>query len=332
MDFAELAALASAHAEARAIQTALKLGLFEALKDGALGEEDLARKIPADRRATAILGNALVALGVLEKQAASFALGAVARRFLVESSPDYVGAMVLFDEALWGLWERLDQAILSGRPVRPPDSFQAKPEETARFIRAMDSLVRARGDARYLAEQLDLSGVATIGDVGGGPGTYMAAFARRWPRLRAAIYDLPATLDVARAVLSEREPDLGGRIDLVAVNYIEDEIPGPNHALFLSNVIHSEDEQTNAELMRKCFRALSRGGLLVIKDHIMNDQLTAPRAGAVFSLHLLLATGGRNYSAGEVCAWVRAAGFGAIEEHPLPSPPFTSSLVIARKS
>ena len=29
MDFAELAALASGHAEARAIQTALKLGIFD---------------------------------------------------------------------------------------------------------------------------------------------------------------------------------------------------------------------------------------------------------------------------------------------------------------
>jgi 3-hydroxy-5-methyl-1-naphthoate 3-O-methyltransferase len=331
MDFAELATMASAHGDARAIQTALKLGLFEALQEGALGEADLARKIGAQTRTTAILGNAMVALGLLEKTAGRFALAAVARRFLVESSVEYLGAMVLFDEALWDLWGRLDQAVLSGRPVRTPDMFQGRPEETARFIRAMDSLVRARGDARYLVEHLDLSAVASIGDVGGGAGTYVAAFARRWPKLRAAIYDLPATLEVAGVLLSEREPEVCERIDLVAVDYVKDEIPGPNDALFVSNVIHGEVEETNAELMRKCFRALSPGGLLVVKDHIMNDELTAPRAGAVFSLYLLLATPGRNYSASEVRAWVRAAGFATVDERPLPSPPFTSSLILARK-
>jgi hypothetical protein len=83
--------------------------------------------------------------------------------------------------------------------------------------------------------------------------------------------------------------------------------------------------------MRKCFRALAPHGILMIKDHIMNAALTEPAAGAVFSLYLLLTTRGRDYSFEEVSGWLREAGFPDIRLEPLPSPPFTSSMVLARK-
>ncbi len=331
MEPAELAALVSGHAEARAIQVALKLRLFEALEPGGMALAALANAIECDPRASGILADAMAALGLLVKRSDHYALSGVARRFLVESSDEYFGGWILFEEAVFPMWSRLEESIRSGAPARIPDMFQTHPAETERFIRAMDSLVRARGDARFIAERLDLSGVRTMADVGGGPGTYMVEFVRRWPQLRGAIYDLPATLEVARAILTARDPSLSGRIELKAVNYLTEELPGPCDALFLSNVIHSEDELTNLALMVKCFRALERNGMVIIKDHVMSLDLTRPRAGAVFSLYLLLATRGRDYSFEEISRWLGRAGFTDIREQTMPAPPFTSSIVIARK-
>jgi hypothetical protein len=99
----------------------------------------------------------------------------------------------------------------------------------------------------------------------------------------------------------------------------------------MSNIIHSEDETTNAQLFRKSFRALEPGGMMIVKDHIMNADLTAPTAGAIFALYLLLTTRGRDYSFDEVSRWLEDAGFVDIKHEALPSPPFTSSMVIARK-
>ncbi len=331
MDFAELASLAGGHAEARAIQVALKLKLFEALAAAEQDEASLAGAIQCDRRACGLLANALAALNLLEKKAGRYILAPVARRFLLESSPEYLGHMILFDAALFPVWARLEDAVRSGKPIRQPDMFQSDPGQTRLFILAMDSLTRARGDARYLAEHIDLSAVATIADVGGGPGTYLVEFLRRRPRLRGAIYDLPGTLKVARDILARSEPWALERIELREVDYLTDELPGPQDVLFMSNIIHSEDVPTNEELMRKCWRALEPGGRLIIKDHIMNRELTEPRAGAVFSLCMLLNTRGRDYSFEEVAGWLAAAGFAGIEEQTLPSPLFTSSLVLARK-
>jgi len=331
MDFAELAALASGHAEARAIQTALKLGIFDMLEPAPLDDTELAAAISANRRATALIANAMVSLDLLDKRANRYTLTDVSRRYLLRSSPEYLGGLILFDEAIFQIWTNLEQTIRSGLPARPTDMFQSRPAETERFIRAMDSLTRARGDAAYVADRLDLSKVSMVADLGGGPGTYVVAMLHRWPHLRAAIYDLPATLEVSRKILAEREPAALERIRLVRVDYLYDEIPGPCGALFMSNIIHNEDETDNAQLFRKCFRALEPGGLVIIKDHIMNAELTQPTPGAIFALYLLLTTRGRDYSFDEVSRWLSDAGFVEIRHEALPSPPFTSSMVIARK-
>lgn len=331
MGFGEIAAMAGGHAEARAIQVALKLGLFEALSRGQLDEAALARAIKADTRATGLLANALAALGLLRKSDGHFALSASARRYLLCDSREYLGGMILFDGALWEMWGRLEDSIRSGSPARTPDMFQTTRADTARFIRAMDSLVRARGDAQWVAENLDLREVRSIADLGGGPGTYVAAMLQRWSYLRASIWDLPATLEIAREILAEREPTVRDRIALVSVDYLKDPLPQDADAIFLSNIIHGEAEETNDTLMRKCFEALPPGGILIVKDHIMNRELTRPAAGAVFALYLLLTTHGRDFSFDEVCWWMRDAGFRDIKERTLPSPPFTSSMVIARK-
>jgi hypothetical protein len=331
MDFAELAALASGHAEARAVQTALKLGIFDILAPAPLDDDALAAAISANRRATALIANAMVALQLLDKRATRYSLTDTSRRYLLRSSAEYLGGLILFDEAIFETWAHLEQTIRTGAPARPPDMFQSRPEETERFIRAMDSLTRARGDPAYVAERLDLSRVSMLADIGGGPGTYAVAMLHRWPRLRAAIYDLPATLEVARRILTEREPAALERIDLVRVDYLYDEIPGPCGALFMSNIIHHENGTANAELFRKCFGALEAGGLMIIKDHVMSADLTAPRAGAIFALYLLLTTRGRDYSLDEISRWLADAGFVDIHHEELPSPPFTSALITARK-
>src|SRR5271163_4930365 len=118
MDFPELAALAAGHAEARAIQVALKLKLFELLAPNPLDAGQLAAAIGCDARATA--------LGLLELHGARYHLSPPARRFLIESAPEYLGAMIAFDEAIFPLWASLEDTIRSGAPVRTPDMFQRR--------------------------------------------------------------------------------------------------------------------------------------------------------------------------------------------------------------
>lgn len=328
MDFAELAGLAGAYAEARAIQAAVELGIFEALKTSR-NAAGVAGTAKTDPRATELLLDALVSIGLLNKAESLYSLNETSATYLIQRSPKYLGGMIRFDASTWNSWRQLAESVRSGKPARRPDMYQNHREETERFIAAMDSLVRARGDAEIVVDKIDLSRVKRLLDVGSGPATYPIEFCRRHPDLQATVFDLPATLAVTETFV--RAAGLDDRIKLVAGDYRTENIPGEYDIVFLSNIIHAEDAELNALLMAKLHGALVEGGRIIIKDHILNETHTHPASGAVFALLMLLTTErGKCYSFTEVKGWLETAGFHDIHEVPLP-PPLTSSLVIGTK-
>ncbi len=328
MDFSELTRLAGGYAEARAVQAAVELGVFDALKESG-DPAHVAQATRGDARATELLLNALAAIGLLDKKGARYSLNETSACYLVRGSPQFLGGMIAFDSSLWRTWGDLEQAVRSGKPARAPDMYQNEPAETERFINAMDSLVRARGDAEIVAETLDLGNVGEMIDVGAGPATYPIALCRKFPALRATIFDLPATLKVTEKFV--RASDVGERIKLIPGDYRRDNIPGRYQLAFLSNIIHGEGSEENERLITKIYGSLDDGGRIVIKDHILDDSRTRPSAGAIFSLLMLLTTeSGKCYSLNEVKSWLEKTGFERVHEVTLPSP-LTSSLVVGIK-
>jgi len=318
--------LAGGHVEARLIQTAVELAIFDALQNSAATVEAVAGQLKLEPKATELLLNALASLELLHKRAKYFSLTEAAAKYLLKSSPQYVGAMIRFESSLWTCWEKLPEAIRSGQPVRPPNMYQGDPTETEIFIKAMDSLVNARGDAAVTANAIDWSGIGELLDVGSGPATYPIALCQRFPKLRATIFDLPGTLAITDKYV--REAGMAERIRLIAGDYRKEPIPGNYNAIFLSNIIHGESFENNRSLIRKLVSNLKPRGQIVIKDHILDDSRTTPPVGAIFSLLMLLTTeSGRCYSFNEIRSWMEQAGLSQVRQIDLP-PPLTSSLVI----
>ena len=327
MDFSQLMGLASGHVEARIVQTAVELRVFDAFEARPLSSAAVAADLQLNARALELLLNALAALGLLEKHAEKFALTEISRRHLLRNSPYYVGGMIGFEAMLWHAWGKLPEAIRTGLPARPPNMYQADPGETEVFINAMDSLVKARGDTEVLASAIDWSKIGTLLDVGAGPATYPIALCEKFPQLHAAIVDLPGTLKITERFVAGA--NLAARIELISADYRSDPIPGSYDAILLSNIIHGENEGRNAALMRKLAAHLNPRGRLIVKDHILGDSRAEPAVGALFSLLMLLTTdGGRCYSFAEIEAWMKQAGLNCVERIDLPAP-LTSSLVIA---
>ncbi|MDP9130393.1 MAG: hypothetical protein M3N35_08410, partial [Candidatus Binatota bacterium] len=217
MNFSQLMGLAGGHVEARIVQTAAGLAIFDALEAMDLDASTLAQNLKLEEQATELLLNALTALGLLGKHSRSFSLTEVSRRHLLRRSPQYVGGMIGFDAMLWHDWEKLPEAIRTGLPTRPPNMYQSDARETDVFINAMDSLVKARGDAEVLASVLNWSKVESILDVGSGPATYPIALCEKFSQLRATIVDLPGTLEITERFV--RNANLSARIELIAGDY-----------------------------------------------------------------------------------------------------------------
>ena len=329
MDFTELMRLAGGHVEARLTQTALELAIFDALESSAATAEAVANRLKLEPMATELLLNSLASLELLRKQEEYFSLTEAAAKYLLKSSPQYLGAMIRFESSLWSCWEKLPEAIRSGQPVRPPNMYQDDPTETEIFIKAMDSLVKARGDAEVVAGAIDWSGMTELLDIGSGPASYPIAFCERFPNLHAKIFDLPGTLAITERYV--REAGMTKRIRLIAGDYRKDPIPGDYNVIFLSNIIHGESFEINRSLIRKLVSNLKLGGQIVVKDHILDDSRTTPPVGAIFSLLMLLTTeSGRCYSFNEIKSWMEHAGLSRVQRLDLPAP-LTSSLVIGVK-
>ena len=208
MDYSDLARLASGHVEARMIQASVQLGLFDCIGDHTLDAEQVAAALRSDLRATELLLNGLTTLSLLQKEGEHFSLSTAAKTYLVGNSPNSLCGMIRFDASLWNCWERLADAVRSGKPARPADMYQESPAETETFIQAMDSLVKARGDAEVLATALDWEKVTDLLDIGSGPATYPIHLCRRYPKLRATIFDLPSTLKLTDHFVGEAGLDM----------------------------------------------------------------------------------------------------------------------------
>jgi SAM-dependent methyltransferase len=171
--------------------------------------------------------------------------------------------------------------------------------------------------APQVVAQLDLNGVRRLLDIGGGPGTYARAFLDTYPQLQeVSIFDLPFAL----AVASERLAGFKRRdaVHLVPGDFHHDPLGSGFDAIWISQVLHSQDEAGCRRLIGKAIQALNPGGRLFIHEFLLDDSQTQPLTAALFAVHMLVMTAaGRTYSGREVAGWLRERGLVDIAIRPV---------------
>ena len=295
-----LLSLSRAFQESRVLLTGAELDVFTHLAGEPLASDALAARLGADPRALAITLDALTAVGLLEKTGGTYRTAKDAACLTAEA-PDSILPMLLHAAALWDRWTGLTRKV-GGTPLtaRPPAAA------TRAFIEAMH--VVSAPQAAKLASDVNPGGARRLLDVGGGPGTYTAAFLQAAPELHATLFDLPPVVEIARERLSAA--GLVGRVTLVAGNFDTDELPGGHDLAWLSAIIHQNGPAENNALYGRIFRALAPGGRLVVRDHVMDPDRTRPRAGALFAINMLVGTAhGGTYTFDEIRAGLERAGF-----------------------
>ncbi len=325
--YLRLTEVAHGFTASRVLQVAVELDVFSKLANEGKTAAQLSTLLHVHPGALELFLNALTSLGFLRKEAERFYDTPISHTYLSKAGPKYLGHLIRHQARTWDDWGRLEEAVRTGKPVRKTKMYQDSPKELDLFVRGMHGLAIARGDARWLARAIPLRRCRKLLDVGGGPGTYSAMFCRANRSLQATVLDLPATLKITRRIL--REFDMTGRVSTMSGDYRTDKIKGaPYDVALVSNIVHAEDEATNRQILRNVYEALTPGGILILKDHIMNADHTQPQNGALFALEMLLGTPGRTYSFDEIAAWLAKIGFQDGVEVPIESPA-NVSLVLA---
>lgn len=290
--------------------------------------EGVAAAIGGDRRATRLLLDGAVALGLLTREGEGYANAPDVAAFLVPGRPGSLHDAIRYNRDVYAAWGALPAFIGSGRPVESPTlHLGADSDRTRAFVLAMHERAMAMG--RALIPALDLTGCTRVLDLGGGPGAYAVLAAQANPELAVTVLDLPGVTAIAEELVAGA--GMQGRVSFVSGSYHDTPFPGQQDAVHWFGVLHQESAETIPGLMARSFDALKPGGRIHIMDMMTDGTRAHPAFSALFALNMALTTEhGWVFSDEELTGWLASAGFVDIVTRPLP-PPMPHWLVTARR-
>jgi SAM-dependent methyltransferase len=313
--------LASGFMAAKHLFAANELGLFEALADSPARIEGLAARCGLTTRAARISADAMVALGMLERDGDTYRNGPAAATFLSGCTPADLRLLLRFwDKISYPTWETLADALATG-PTRELSDVSGELQELAQAgIEAATA-----GALRALIETIDFSDTRRLLDVGGGTGSWTVGVAGANPHLHATVVDLPTVAPIAtdRIVAA----GLADRVTFASADALHDPLPTGHDVCIVANLIHYFSPEQNRTLLAQIRAAVEPRARLLIADFWTNPTHTEPLMAALmageFAVHIAQ---GDVYSVEEGEDWLAATGWALIAHQPLAGP---FSLVVA---
>jgi SAM-dependent methyltransferase len=296
---------AASFQKSRILLSGFELDIFTNINETGSASNQIAYNLRLDEHACERLMNALVSLGFLTKQNNLFFNTADSFIFLSKKSPEYIGGL-MHTSHLWNTWSHLTQVVKTGKSAHSTDINERGEEWLFPFINAMHD--RATKQAPQQLANIDLSGIQSVLDIGGGSGAYSMEFVTMKPGIEATVFDLPNVVPITQQFIDKK--GFTNRIKTHAGDYTTDDLPKGFDLVFLSAIIHSNPLAVNRDLIRKCFDALNKNGKIIIQDWIMNNDRTQPASGAVFAINMLVGTeAGDCFTEQEVTEMLNGAGF-----------------------
>ena len=291
--------------KSRILLSGFELDIFTNIDESGTSSQQIAERLHLDEHACERLLNALVSLSFLEKQDQLFLNTPVSFAYLSKKSKEYLGGL-MHSNHLWNTWSGLTQVVKTGKSAHPEEINERGEEWLFSFISAMHD--RAKKQAPQQLTGVDLSGIVSILDIGGGSGAYSMAFLNIKADLNATVFDLPNVVPITKKFIESE--GFSDRIKTITGDYTSDELPVGYDLAFLSAIIHSNSLSVNQNLIAKCYHALNKNGKIIIQDWIMNNERTKPASGAIFAINMLVGTeAGDCFTEQEVSEMLVKAGF-----------------------
>jgi ubiquinone/menaquinone biosynthesis C-methylase UbiE len=310
------------------LSAAVELDLFSLLHEhNQMTRIQIANALNCAEKPIRILLLGCTTLGLLRKRGPFYSNTVLSRQLLVRSAQKNIIEIVRWQHHInYRAMFHLAEAIRANTNVGLKEFIGtgatlyerlAHDERLEKIFQAAMESISVQANA-MLVRSVDLRHARYLLDVGGGNGANIVAFARKFPHLRAAVFDSASVCDIARENIAKER--LSDRLNALAGNCFDDPFPNDADAILFAHFFTIWSEEHNRQLLRKCFESLPPGGAVIIFNMMQRNTEDGPFGAAMGSPYFLtIATGeGMLYTWREYEQWMRDAGFRSIKSRALP--------------
>ncbi|MCH8817431.1 MAG: methyltransferase domain-containing protein [Chloroflexi bacterium] len=318
--------LADGALAAFAMLAGMQLDIFSTLEDGPASAVEIAGTIGSDPDKTRLLLYTLVVAGLMTEEDGIFRNTAESDKFLVNTSPTYMGARHHNFSYSWGnvLLQTAD-SVRTGRPQAEIDFSNQSRDEMEAFLRGLHPAALAAG--RALAGKFDFSSCRNALEVGAGMGGVTLGLTESYPDIKVTLQDFPAVTSIAEKIV--RDAGLSDRVSVLPGDALNDPLGGPYDVSMMRALIQVLNRDQAQKVLMNVGRATEPGGTIYIIGRILDDTRTTPTPAVLFNLNFLnIYDGGQAYTHSEHREWLDLAGFEDFKVTPIPG---SDSIISARK-
>ena len=284
--------LIEAFRRSKVMFAAVELGVFEGHRDG----QEIDRLLEA-----------CGSLGLLEQRGTEWVNTPDADEYLRKNSPRTLTGYIEYSNmALYPMWGHLEDAVRDGGHRWKQtfgfeggifSSFFKTDEARDRFLMGMHGFGQLSSPA--IVSAFDLSRFNRIVDLGGASGHLAMAALEAYPKLEAAVFDLPTAIEFARTFVKDT------KVELIAGDFFESPLPAAD-LYALGRILHDWSVDKIERLLIRIYEALPSGGALLVAEKLLGPTHVSAH---MQSLSMLICTEGRERSLDEYRALLETAGF-----------------------
>jgi hypothetical protein len=298
----------------KTLLSAVELGLFtELAKSGPLDGAALRERLGLHPRSSRDFFDALVALGMLQRDNGTYSNTQETEIFLDRAKPSYVGGLLeMLNARLFGFWNSLTAGLQTGEPQNEAkvgeDFFEklySDPERLSGFVKAMSGI--SIGSGMAMAASFPWDRYKTMIDIGCAEGALPVQVALAHDHISGGGFDLPPIEPLFNEYV--KTAGLADRLQFSAGDFFADDLPAAD-VLVMGHILHDWDLDEKRMLLEKALKALPDGGALIVYEALIDDDRRENVFGLLMSLNMLIETqGGFDYTGADCQGWMKDVGF-----------------------
>jgi multifunctional cyclase/dehydratase/O-methyltransferase len=295
-----------------ALHLSVRHGLADLLGDAAKSVDDLSACTGLPAESLRRLLRALSYTGVFaERPDGLFSNNPVSDCLRADADPSLREmTLILNDEAVLRGWDQLERVLETGKPafeaVNGTTFFQhvsADPKRSENMARFMKGIYGPEGPK--IAAGFPFGRFAKLIDVGAGPGHILADILRAHRGVEGAVFELPATANVARQFLAGQ--GLADRVQVFAGDFREAVTPGYD-AYFIKSTLHDWDDTASVRILSKIREAMPAHGRVLVTEIILEPGKPVGHPHRFIDLEMMVTFGGKERTADDFRRLLEGAG------------------------